>query len=60
MNFKIKYKQLGTQNDSYASAQLKVVASSLRNFKNSIPVVFADRKCIIPMTFSQQMYQFQK
>ena len=60
MNFKIKYKQLGTQDDSYASAQLPVVASSPINFRPNIPAAFAHRKCISPVTFSQQMYQFNK
>ena len=60
MNFKIKYKQLGTQDDSYATAQLAVVASSPINFRPNIPAVFAQRKCVIPLTFSQQMYQFHK
>lgn len=61
MNFKIKYKQLGTQDDSYASAQLPtLVASSPINFRPNIPAAFAKRKCVIPLTFSQQMYQFHK
>ena len=61
MNFKIKYKQVEIQDDSYGSAQLPdVIASCSTKSTRNIPVVFEQRKCVIPMTFSQKLYQCQE
>lgn len=61
MNFKIKYKQVGIQDDSYSSAQLTDVAASCStNSSHNIPVVFEQRKCVTPMVFSQKLYQSQE
>lgn len=61
MNFKIKYKQVGIQDDSYGSAQLPDVAASCStNSSHKIPVVFEQRKCVTPMAFSQKLYQLQE
>lgn len=59
MNFNIKYKQVGIQDDSHAIAQLPdVAASSPINSRPNSLVAFAHRKCLSPMTFSQKMCHF--
>ena len=58
MNFQIKYKQVETQDNSYAPCHLEDVAASCPvNTRPNIPAVFDDRKCVTPMTFSQKLYQ---
>lgn len=58
MNFSIKYKQVGTQDDSYGSVRLADVAASCpTNSSPNTPVVFEQRKRLTPMTFSQKLYQ---
>ena len=58
MKFQIEHKQVETQDNSYAQAQLADVAPSCPiNARPNIPVPFASRKCVTPMTFSQKLYQ---
>lgn len=58
MNFNIKYKQVGIQDDSHAIAQLPDVAASTHiNSRPNILGAFAQRKCVSPMTFCQKIYQ---
>lgn len=57
MNSK-RYKQIKIQLDIHATAQeLDVKVSHLTNDRDNTQTAFEQRKCIIPRTFSQKLYQ---
>ena len=52
----MKHKQVGTQDDSYAQAQLQRAASCLIKAKPSTKVAFEHIKCVSPIV-PQKLYQ---
>lgn len=52
----MKHKQVGTQDDSYAQAQLQGVASCLKKAKPSTKVAFEHIKCVSSIV-PQKLYQ---
>ena len=57
MNLTVKHKQVGSQFNSYTQGQYQGAASCPINGRHNIPVAFANRKCVSPMTFYQKLYQ---
>lgn len=58
MKFQSEHKQVETQDNSYDQGQVADVAPSCPlNARPNIPMAFAGRKCVSPMTFSQKLYQ---
>lgn len=57
MNFTIHHKQVEIHSNSYAQAKYQGAASCPINTRPHIPVAFEHRKCVIPMTFYQKLYQ---